>query len=85
MQMKCTWSLEHEPKIRETFFRKCSRRLNLLWYARKQDTRPSWIHEDIWKTLNEYWASSKLKKNTVKKEPQTSVLPRSPHPSYKEE
>ncbi|TMW80988.1 hypothetical protein EJD97_012989 [Solanum chilense] len=84
-KMKFAWSLEHEPKIRETFFRKCSRRLNLLWYARKQDMRPSWIHEDIWKTLNEYWDSPKFKKNTLKKEAQTSGLPRSPHPSHKEE
>ncbi|KAK4737345.1 hypothetical protein R3W88_001042 [Solanum pinnatisectum] len=34
---------------------------------------PSLIHEDIWKKLNEYW------------EAQTSVLPRSPQPSDKEE
>ncbi|KAG5595166.1 hypothetical protein H5410_036398 [Solanum commersonii] len=33
-RMKCAWSIEHEAKIRETFFRKCSRRLSyLLWYA----------------------------------------------------
>ena len=81
MQMKCTWSLEHENKIRE-----CSRRLSdLLWYARKHDQRLSWISEDIWKTLNEHWTSEKFKKNTVKKEAQTSVLPSSPQPSDKEE
>ncbi|KAH0652482.1 hypothetical protein KY289_030160 [Solanum tuberosum] len=87
-KMKCAWSHDHEAKIREFFFRKCSRRLSdLLWYARKHDKRPSWIREDIWKRLNKYWASPefKKKKHTVEKEAQTSVLPCSPQPSDKEE
>uniref|UniRef100_K4CCA1 Uncharacterized protein n=1 Tax=Solanum lycopersicum TaxID=4081 RepID=K4CCA1_SOLLC len=85
-KMKCTWSLKHEKNIREIFFKKCSRRLSdLLWYARKHDQRPSWISEDILKTLNEHWTSQKFKKNAVKQEAQTSVLPRSPQSSDKEE
>ncbi|KAK4713275.1 hypothetical protein R3W88_019182 [Solanum pinnatisectum] len=72
-KMKCAWSLDHEAKIREIFFRKCSCRLSdLLWY--------------IWKKLNEYWASPEFKKkHKVEKEAQTYVLPCSPQPSDKEE
>ncbi|KAG5594644.1 hypothetical protein H5410_035876 [Solanum commersonii] len=52
----------------------------------KHDKRPSWIHEDIWKKLNEYWASPEVKKkHTMEKKAQTSILPRSPQPSDKEE
>ncbi|KAK4707429.1 hypothetical protein R3W88_033030 [Solanum pinnatisectum] len=72
-KMKCAWPLKHEAKIREIYLRKCSRRLSdLFWYSRKHDKRPLWIHEDIWKNLNEYWASPEFyKKYTVEKEAQT--------------
>ncbi|KAK6803290.1 hypothetical protein RDI58_001074 [Solanum bulbocastanum] len=69
-----------------SFFHEPWRLSDLRWYVQKHDKRLSWIHEDIWKKLNEYWASPDLKKKyTVAKETQTSVLPRSSQYSDQED
>lgn len=74
MEMKCAWSVEHEAKVREHYFRKCTKRLSdLLRYDREHGNRPSWISEDIWPKLNEYRASSEFqKKRTLTKEARAS-------------
>nr|XP_018627421.1 uncharacterized protein LOC108945744 [Nicotiana tomentosiformis] len=65
-RMKCAWSRDSEAEVRAVFFKKCSDRLcDMLRTARESKKRPSWILDNIWVKLLEYWNSPKFEKKSA--------------------
>ncbi|XP_070033986.1 uncharacterized protein [Nicotiana tomentosiformis] len=64
-RMKCALSRDFKAEVRVVFFKKYSDRLSdMLQTTRESKKRPSWILDDIWVKLLEYWNSPKFEKKS---------------------
>ncbi|XP_075081655.1 uncharacterized protein LOC142166395 isoform X2 [Nicotiana tabacum] len=65
LQIKCAWSHDLEAEVWTVFFKKCSDRFfDLLRTARENNVRPTWILDDLWVNLLEYWKSLEFEKKS---------------------
>ncbi|XP_075081658.1 uncharacterized protein LOC142166395 isoform X5 [Nicotiana tabacum] len=64
-RIKCAWSHDLEAEVWTVFFKKCSDRFfDLLRTARENNVRPTWILDDLWVNLLEYWKSLEFEKKS---------------------